>query len=86
MLVAPDTMNGLTILALLFFFVFALLGVIHLKWPHKVKQGTDYMARQFGTQWYTSRFEESYYRLVGGVYCVCAVAMALGAIVSLLAN
>jgi len=60
--------------------VFALLAVIHLKCPHKVKQGTDYMARQFGTLWYTSRFDESYYRLVGAVYGACAVAMLLGAL------
>jgi len=65
--------------------LFVLLGVLHLKWPQKVKQGTDYLARQVGTLWYTSRFGESYYRLVGWIYCVCAVAMILGAIV-LLAN
>lgn len=69
------------IAGLVFASVFALLSVIHLKWPHKVKQRTDAMARQFGTLRYTSAFGESYYRFVGGVFCVCAVAMLLGALV-----
>lgn len=74
-----DAMN-LAILPLLFSLVFALLGLVHVKWPYKIKQVTDYMARQFGTLRYTSRFDESYYRTIGWIYVVCAIAQVLGAL------
>ncbi len=76
--VAGQTMVGAA-WSLVAALAFALLSCLHLIWPRKVKRGTDFVARQFGTLWYTSRFGESYYRLVGWVYLVCAAAILLGA-------